>query len=317
MFRQLAKNAYYRGLSASGAARRRIAELRKTGKIAVLNLHSVTPHGNDYWPPMRPEVFERLLIFLTSSFDVRGINELEKSGSDRPVAVLSFDDGYHDFLEFALPLLRKYNVRANMNVIPECVVTGRPMWNVRLYDFLSAADKELINEMKIPGFSFALDGESRQEKIRFGLRVSRHLKSRPRGEREEIWQSIEPYLDASDAPKTRMLNLDEVKQIAEFADIGAHSYSHESMGYEDSGFFENDFRQCRDFFADELSMKLDTYAFPNGSYRPEQIEFLRENGIENVLLVDERFADSGSRILPRITMHGESELEVRMRALNL
>ena len=56
--------------------------------------------------------------------------------------------------------------------------------------------------------------------------------------------------------------------------IGAHSFSHESMGYESDSFFRADLMQCRNFFEQQLRLPLDAYAFPNGSYRPEQIQAL-------------------------------------------
>ncbi|MDI1242937.1 MAG: polysaccharide deacetylase family protein [bacterium] len=265
---------------------------------------------------MRPDVFEDLLIFLKEHFWVRPIGDLGPKDSDRPTAVLSFDDGYYDFLEFALPLLRKYGFRANMNIVPECVITGRPIWNVRLYDFLAAASRKQIDYLHIPGLSITLKGESPSAKLRYGLQISRFLKSRARRERQAIWKSIESVVEEFDGPSTRMMNANEVRQIAEFTDIGAHSYSHESMGYEETGFLENDLEQCQKFFSEELSIKLDTYAFPNGSYRQEQVEYLLNNGVELVLLVDEKFAKPGSQVLPRITLYGGSRIEVISKALN-
>jgi hypothetical protein len=89
------------------------------------------------------------------------------------------------------------------------------------------------------------------------------------------------------------------------------------MEFEDESFFEDDFQQCRRYFENELSQPLSIYAFPNGSYRPEQIEYLRRNEVKQVLLVDEKFADAGSDVLTRLTIYGDSSAEVRMKALGL
>lgn len=289
--------------------------LKRQNKIAVLNLHRVSNVESPYWPPLRPEIFEELLLFLQENFEVCLFDQLPDIRTTKPVAVLSFDDGYYDFIEHALPLLEKYGMPANMNIIPQCAETGKPIWNVRLYDFLSSAAKSLIGEIKLPGFEAKLAGDSPQDKLRFGLKISRYMKSRPRLKREEIWQSIEQVMAKVDYPQTRMITTAEISQIGWQTHIGAHSFSHESMGIEDNEFFERDFEQCRKYFAESLELPLSTYAFPNGSYRPEQIEFLRKEGIRQILLVDDKFAERRTDVFTRLTIYGETKKEVKMKAL--
>lgn len=60
---------------------------------------------------------------------------------------------------------------------------------------------------------------------------------------------------------------------------------------------------------------MTVYAFPNGSYRAEQVDFLLRNNIERVLLVDEKFADFNSDVITRITIYGDTRQEVIMRSL--
>lgn len=312
MFRNGLKNIYFSVVSAT-AAGSRLKQLRDRGLAAVLNLHRVSRDMSEYWPPLAPEVFEDLLIYLRREFHVCDIRELGQVESAKPVAVLSFDDGYYDFIEYALPLLERYQVPANMNVIPECAITGRPIWNVRLYDFLQRASVEEINGLNLPGFTGRLEADDRRSKVRFGVLLSRHLKNRPKNERIEILRSIEPKI--SSVETTRMMTTEDIRGIAGRVSIGAHSFSHESMAYEDDSFFEEDFEKCRAYFEDELRTPLSIYAFPNGSYRTEQIEFLRRNAVEKILLVDEKFADRRSDVLTRMTIYGENGAEVRMKAL--
>src|SRR5687768_10816540 len=248
MFRKLAKNIYYSGLSALHAERIRIRILQNQNKLVVLNLHRVSPVENGYWPPLHPDVFEGLLRFLKENFVVCRFDEVASAGREKPLAVLSFDDGYYDFIEYALPLLSKFGMPANMNIIPQCAQSGKPIWNVQLYDFLQAAPVNLINEIDLPGFDVKLEGADPGSKLAFGLKISSFLKKRPRAEREELWRLLENVLAKLDFECTRMMNVEEVKQIASETEIGAHSFSHESMGFEDAAFFENDFMRCADFF---------------------------------------------------------------------
>ncbi len=316
MSKTFLKKIYYAGLLAVQADKVRQRKIKRQKKIAVLNLHRVSPENNPFWSPLHPSIFDELLRFLQKNFEVCLFNQLESIGvTTKPVAVLSFDDGYYDFIEYALPLLEKYKMRANMNVIPQCAGSGKPIWNVQLYDFLNSAPRRLINEIKIPDFTANLTDESREAKLNYGLRISNYLKMRPRREREEIWQVIEPYLRQADCGQTRMMTIDEIHEISSETEIGVHSFSHESMGFETEDFFVQDFEKCREYFKDKLKLPLTIYAFPNGSYRAEQIDFLRRNEIEQILLVDEKFADFPADVFPRLTVYGEDGREIKMKSL--
>jgi peptidoglycan/xylan/chitin deacetylase (PgdA/CDA1 family) len=310
------KQPYFRLLQGVGHDRRLLRRIRQRGAMVVLNLHQVSPHANPFWSPLHPRVFEDLLRFLTRHFRVTSFRERGSTGAERPLAILSFDDGYASFVEYAMPLLRRYGLSANQNVIPACVESGRAPWNVRLYDFLNAAPRALINEIRLPGFSHRLTGRDADSKRAYALRLSRFLKLRPQSQREPLWQRVEAVMEqAPPARPTRMMSLEEVREASREHEIGAHSFSHESMGFESAAFFEEDLERCVGFFRDRLGLALSIYAFPNGSYRPEQIELLAQRGVEHILLVEDQLASANGRVIPRLTMSGESRLEARFQAL--
>ncbi len=292
-----------------------LAKIRRENLVTILNLHQVSPHENPFWSPLKPEIFDDLLFFLKENFEVVPFREIETAKSEKPLAVLSFDDGYYNFYEFAAPLLKKHALSANMNIIPSCVESGEPMWNIKLYDFLNCAPKTLIDEIVLPDFEHRLTGENFAAKVQYGLKISRFLKNRPRKEREELWRKIEDLMNNSDFRPTRMMNREEIREIAETHEIGVHSYSHESMEFEEDAFFAADLEKCADYFENKLRLPLEIYAFPNGSYRTEQIGVLRERGIRHILLVGEDYAKKGESVFPRFTIYGSSKLETRFQAL--
>ena len=318
MTRTRLKPWYFMALRASGAEGRLLRRLRhERGLVTVLNLHRVSPDPNPFWSPLHPELFEELLAFLTRYAHVTTFAGLAQAPSDRPAVILSFDDGYHDFMEHAMPLLRRYRLAANQNIVPGCVESGLPPWTVRISDFLRAAPRALINELRLDGFSRRLASEDADEKLRYGLALNRFLKQQPRERREPHWRALAAGMarvNGTVAP-TRMMSLEDVRVAAAEHEIGVHSFSHESMGVESDAFFEEDLNRCEAFFAQRLGLPMEIYAFPNGSYRPEQIELLKRRGIRHILLVDDRFARRGDGVYSRFTMYGSSSAEVRLRAL--
>ncbi len=318
--KRLLRRAALRSLDALGLPDRLAARARARGEIIVLNLHRVSPRPNPYWSPLHPRNFDALLAFVKTRFRVLTFGELGRelergggrAGGKSPL-VLSFDDGYHDFLEYAVPLLEKHGLRANQNVVGACVLGGRPPWNVELADFLNQCPAPLLRELRVPGLRAPppVDDASRGA---FGLAFSRHLKTKPREERRPLVDELFAFARRADYEPTRVMNLDEVREVARLHEVGSHSYSHESMGLESLEFFEQDLARAARFHEDHLGAPLTIYAFPNGSHRREQVDALFARGVEHVLLVGERTARD-ARLVPRVTFHADSPGEVRLRAV--
>jgi peptidoglycan/xylan/chitin deacetylase (PgdA/CDA1 family) len=279
--------------------------------VLVCNLHRVAHQAGRYWPALHPDCFRDLLDFLESRFEMLTFGDLVHSDDDgRPAAVLSFDDGYQDFMDLVVPVLRRRGIRANLNVIPTCVDTGYPPWNVKVYDVLEAAGSHR-EKLDLPGFR-----STAQDPVRFGLELSRFLKQRPVSERAPLIERVEAF--AREIPNisyTPMLSRDQVVEIAREHEIGAHSWSHDSMAYEGDSHFRRDVERCEGWFRSHLGFTPSVYAFPNGSHRREQVDWLLSRGYRAVLLVGDRFSRRDARVHTRVTIHGSRPSSVRLRAL--
>ncbi|CAH9416419.1 MULTISPECIES: polysaccharide deacetylase family protein [Streptomyces] len=91
----------------------------------ILTYHSVTdPSDDPYGITVSPERLDEQLSWLRSRrLTGVGVSELLRTGASerRGLVGLTFDDGYADFLDEALPVLRKHGFRATVYVLP-----GRP-----------------------------------------------------------------------------------------------------------------------------------------------------------------------------------------------
>lgn len=314
--RNVLKRLYFRLLQLTQADRRLLRSICQSRRMVVLSLHRVSPQGNPFWNPLHPLLFEELLVFIKRHFRVTSLG-VPHEDAPRPPLVLSFDDGYRDFVEYAMPILQRHGIRANQNIIPACVETGQPPWTMQLYDFLQAAPRSLVNEIRLDGFSQRLRSDQDEHKVQYGLALSRFLKHRSRHERQALWPPIAAVMAKANGTvrQTPMMRLEDVRTAATVHDIGAHAYAHDSMGLESDAFFTDDLARCQEFFRRQLARPLTIYAFPNGSYRPEQISMLQEQGVRHILLIDEQLASPEARILPRLTIYGDSSLELQFHVL--
>ena len=306
LLRGAAKLAAFSVLGNGPLLRRRLQNVRNSGCTTILNLHRVAPDDGSDYRPLHPNLFDELLSFVKKEFSVVTIAELSESAR-QPKLVLSFDDGYRDFVTHAVPILAKHGLKANQNIIPKCVDTGLPPLNVLAQDFVGKAPKELVDRIEVPGFSAPRDA-------RFGHRLSQFLKMRPQADQDRMAEDLLPSFFAwEEFEPTAMMNLEEVRSLRDH-ELGAHSFAHSSMEFETDEYLDNDVRQCREYFSEQLNRPMRIYAFPNGSCRPGQAERVRLQGVDHVLLVGESF-DHGGTIHTRFTFDGRSPSEVRFKAL--
>ena len=304
--RDTAKTVAFAAMGNGPWLRRKLHAVRKAGVATILNLHRVANDDGSDYRPLDPTLFDELLAFAKREFAVVTINELQEK-TRKSKLVLSFDDGYRDFVTTAVPILRKHGLRANQNIIPRCVETGVPPLNVMAQDFVGQAPPELVKDLRVEGFSAPADQ-------RFGRRLSHFLKMRPQAEQARIGRDLlRQFRRWEEFKPTAMMTLDEVRSLNGH-EMGAHSFAHSSMQFETDAYLDADVKRCADFFADKLNARMTIYAFPNGSCRAGQAERVLAHGVEHVLLVGERF-DQGKRIHHRITFDGHSSSEVRFKAL--
>lgn len=287
---------------------RRLDAIRRAGVITVLNMHRVAPSDGSDYRPVDPKIFKSTLEYLRQYFEITTFARANEQASHKPKAIISFDDGYKDFIEHAAPILDDLGLVCNQNVIPHCIETGLPPLNVMVQDFVGKAPRELVQRLEVPGFG-------RKVTKHDGFQLSRFLKNRNYASQQALSAEVIPQLFKwQEFKPTPMMTREEVLGAAHQHEIGAHSYGHASMEYETLEFLLDDVRRCRAYFEEALSLSMDIYAFPNGSCADGQAEVVLNQGVRDVLLVGESF-DRGGRVRKRFTFDGMTKEEARFRAL--
>ena len=92
------------------------------GMPLVLMYHSVSPYEHDpYLITVTPARFEQQMRWLRrlglTGVSVRSLLEARRRGNGRRLVGLTFDDGYADFAEYALPVLSRHGFTATLFVV--------------------------------------------------------------------------------------------------------------------------------------------------------------------------------------------------------
>lgn len=169
------KNIFLKGIDVLGfnALAR---TLNKKDNIVVLMYHSVVPDdckwvGED-WLYVKVSEFKKQMNFLSENFHVVPLSTIKNSStipiyrSDKPTAVISFDDGYANNYHYAFPILKSYYLPATIFLITDTIDKDQIFWwdKVRLqYPFLSEdklqAALENLKSLENPEDRIELDPE--------------------------------------------------------------------------------------------------------------------------------------------------------------
>lgn len=301
-------------LRADWIANLKARALANSGALTILNLHRVSDDVRGGYVAMTPSLFDELIGWLKQRFTLVAFRDLATLvPSAKPPLILSFDDGYKDFIEVVVPILERHRVVANQNIIPDVVEGGRPPMNVQIQDFIAAAPTALLREIPLPGLPRGADPNDRS---RSGRIASRALKWRPIAEQKVIFAEIERQFMRFDGFRpTRTMSAQDIREVAQAHEIGAHSFEHASMASESDEYLRDDAIRCQKYFRKRLGLGATIYAFPNGSFRLGQDQLLLAAGYQHVLCVGEAFSRRDERRHSRLTMFAASSVEARFRAI--
>ena len=263
---------------------------------------------------MRPALFDELVCWLKQRFTIVTFSDLAmRRFGGKPPLVLSFDDGYKDFIDIVVPIVEKHKLRVNQNLIPTALESGLPPMNVQLQDFIRTAPAGLLREISLPGLPAGADPGQR---VKFALQASKALKSHPIAMQKEIFAELQAYFQRFDGFRpTPVMSIEEARQISAVHEIGAHSFEHATMAEETDAYLREDIDLCFRYFETRLDMRPNVYALANGSGRPGQAELIRTAGFDHVLLTGDEFSRPSNWLHNRFTMFGSTGAETRFRAL--
>jgi peptidoglycan/xylan/chitin deacetylase (PgdA/CDA1 family) len=297
-------------------------------RLLILIFHRVLP-DHDPMNPTEPTVkqFDRICGWLRSWFNILPLEEAVLMLRTRTLppraAAITFDDGYADNCQHALPVLRRHGLTATFFVATGYLDGGR-MWNDTITEVARRATPgrlDLRSSALDHLQAFSLSG--RRERHDTAQTIIAAAKYLPQNDREELAAALARTVDSA-LPTDLMMTSDEVRQIHQAGQtIGAHTVSHPILSHLGEERIRLEVENSRDQLQGIVGTEVRLFAYPNGKpgvdFDRRAVEVVRNLGFLAAVSTCRGIAaaDANLLALPRFTPWDSSRLGFGLRLASM
>lgn len=296
--------------------------------LKIFLFHRVSPLRDPLWDPLDPGTFDAIIRHLQKRYTLVQLEQALLPGQgknlQKPHAAVVFDDGYKDFTDHALPVLKKYNCPSSMYVVTDCATQQLPPWTYILdYHFSESKKLQLqLDEALLPEQLRRKKFHTAAERIAYARQLKPYLKTIPDASRRKLYSQAVASLDDVQVPSGLMMSWDELRALkSEGVEIGSHTMTHPllaKLGSEAE--ISAEIKGSGDIIRQQLGHFPVTLSYPIGSYDTRVKRIAAESGYKLGLAVDQDFYDSRRHDLfgiPRTELYNESLFKTKLRISGL
>jgi peptidoglycan/xylan/chitin deacetylase (PgdA/CDA1 family) len=263
-----------------------VVRRRRSRGAQILLFHRVRPEPDPYLPSMPVTDFARQMECLRRWFRVCELEEIlegvERGDVPENAVAITFDDGYRDNFDHALPVLRALGLPATFFLATGVISGASTLWHDRVFRAFALTAVPHLGAFGDEGAIRRLAGPAEREAARDA--VLGYLKTlHPRRRDGEIDDLVRRLGVPDEAPAQRiMLTWDEVARMRrEGCAFGAHTVTHPVLSRLSLDEARHELLASRRTIEERLGEPCRVLAYPNGrpaDYSPAIKELVRETG---------------------------------------
>jgi peptidoglycan/xylan/chitin deacetylase (PgdA/CDA1 family) len=297
-----------RHLNARSLALSGLCGLPGRRRLVILTYHRVLNEAD----PLLPDeptaaLFQQQLTWVSEFLNVLPLPEavtlLANGELPARAACITFDDGYRNNYEIALPILERLRLPATFFIATGAVADGA-MWNDLIIESIRSSH-ERFDLSRFGLGVYPIDAEGQRAKA-VG-QVLDAMKYLPVDQRAEQSRQIYREYRGDEGPSL-MMTPDMIRSLASKGfDVGGHTVSHPILERVADSRAEAEIQGCRDWLTSVTGRAPVTFAYPNGrpgsDFSVKHCAMVRDAGFQCAVSTTWGCASPSSDVmaLPRVT----------------
>ena len=276
----------------------------------IIMFHKIYPDGetDKYSEYTRVSQLDKIVAYSAKNYTLFNLKDLvyyRKQHGYYPnnALVLTFDDGFKSVMDYALPVLKKYQAPATLFVCPQLIDDDTTIWSELLFD---------AYENK------ALGNTSYQELIALVTKMKTLDNGQRKVELQKVIASAYQYIPTKASVNRQLLSWDNLKtlQASGLIEIGSHSMTHPILANESEAQVMHEVKASKQRIEEMLGQTLASFCYPNGQeddYKKSDVEALSKSGYLCAVTASFGFpsASTNEYLLPRFGGDFVSFLQAR------
>lgn len=265
-------------------------------KVRILLYHRVEYLNDDFnMQAVTPDNFEKHMKFLHDHYDVISLNAPMKewfNGGEREAVIVTFDDGYYDFLYNAIPVLEKYHVPATVFVTTGNIDSEYENWtdSILRIIFSNSKQKDFFTfdnrfyQGKYPTSNY-------KEKYDFYQMIRRIFLVSTAEEKRRYESELLDWagLEREGRKDRRIMTSEEIRKAAktEGISIGAHTVTHAALKTLSISEQRSEILESKKILEKIIEKEVNLFSYPFGTrdeYSDVTVQLLKEVGFEKAVV---------------------------------
>ncbi|VAW73229.1 Polysaccharide deacetylase [hydrothermal vent metagenome] len=297
-----------------------VAKRRLCGKAVVLTYHRVMPSRQVPDCQSNPGIivhshnFAKQLELLVELFHIISLKDFSKcmaNGGKFPdrSCLITFDDGWIDNYEHALPQLKERHIPATIFLPFNYISSDLMFWQEELRLRLGMlSDSEKKSDRDFTACLTGIESDINPEDI--GSYISK-LKNKDYGEINKTLENVRKFQENIPLPPhyNRYLDWDQVSEMQNAGvNFQSHSISHRILPRLDTVSIEQELINSRRLLETRLGSSVDAIAYPNGDSSRLVESLTEKNGYRLGFTTQKGYVDKNTDAyaIPRINIHNNS-----------
>ena len=261
-------------------------------RLSILIFHRVLARPDPLFPEeMHAERFQRICSWLRAWYNVLPLCEASKrlANASLPARALTitFDDGYADNHDVALPILQENGLTATFFVSTGFMSGGR-MWNDTLIEAVRSAkgDSLDLSGLGLPELESVSMSTLEERRLAVGqlIKACRYM---PMMQRDAATQEI-ARKSGGNLPSALMMNQDQLRALhAQGMELGGHTVMHPILARLAHDEARTEIKSGKEALESTLQSPVTSFAYPNGrpgeDFTQAHADMVKELGFETAV----------------------------------